>query len=264
MTRTVGKFGLRPVPHGMKWSYKFGDFVDLTQLGPIPPGDYGHTKVVTKPWGMYLNDRLGDCVVAAKQHKYRLWDAEGTGSDTVVFDDACTESNYELLGNYDPSNPDSDQGCDMLTAAHLELTHGIIDATGRIHKPGIALQLQAGNWEQLLYATYYFDGVELGILVTPAMQQAFAEGKPWDRPQFHLSDVEGGHCVEVNARKGGLPELITWGEPQLLTKALYTAPEFNTITMCYASQEKLRHGVDMEGLTWSDMRSAIQKIPHIH
>jgi hypothetical protein len=244
----------------MKWALKFGDYVDLTQLPPLPSGDFGHTDQVTEPWEMYLNDQLGDCVVASKEHVTRLWVSEGTGSDTVTFGDPTTVKNYELLGNYNPNDPSSDQGCDMLTAAHLWLTKGIADDNGKRHKPGIALQLQAGNWEQLLYAAYLFDGVELGILVTPDMQSAFEAEQPWDLPDYNLSDVEGGHCVPVVARKDGLPELITWAEPQLLTKALYTAPQFNTVTMCYASQEKLRNGVDLEGLSWSDMRSFIGKV----
>lgn len=260
VTRTAGKYGLRPVPHGMRWGLKFGDYVDLTQLPPLPAGDFGHTEQVTKPWDIYLNDQLGDCVVASKEHVTRLWVAEGTGADTVTFSDTTTVDNYTLLGNYNPNDPNSDQGCDMLTAAHLWLTQGIADDTGTRHKPGIALQLQAGNWEQLLYATYLFDGVELGILVTPNMQKAFEAEQTWDTPDFNLNDVEGGHCVPVVARKDGLLELITWAEPQLLTKALYTAPQFNTVTMAYASQEKLHNGVDLEGLGWSDMRSDISKV----
>jgi hypothetical protein len=239
---------------------KFGDYVDLTQLPPLPAGDFGHTAEVTEPWGMYMNSTLGCCVVSAKQHTIRLWHAEGTGSDTITFSDQTTVENYELLGNYNPDNPDTDQGCDMLTAAHLWLQHGLVDDAGTLHKPGIALQLQAGNWEQLLYAAYLFDGVDLGILVTPDMQQAFQNEQPWDLPDYNINDVEGGHCVPVVARKDGLPELITWAEPQLLTKALYTAPQFNTVTMAYASQEKLRNGVDLEGLSWSDMRSDIKKV----
>jgi hypothetical protein len=261
--RTVGKFGLRPVPHGMRWGYKFSDYIDLTQLMPLPSGDYGHTDQVTKPWQMYLNDVLGNCVVAAKQHKIRLWHAEGTGSDTVTFSDDTTVQNYSLFGNYVPGDPDSDQGCDMLTAAHLELTRGVLDDAGNRHKPGIALQLQSGNWEQLQYAAYLFDGVEIGILVTQDMQTAFANGQPWDLPQFRVEDAEGGHCVPVMCRRDGLPELITWKEPQRLTKALYTAPQFNMITMCYASQEKLRNGKDMNGLSWSDMRSDIRRVARL-
>jgi hypothetical protein len=212
---------------------------------------------------MYMNDSLGCCVISAKQHKVRLWDVEGTGSDTVTFSDTTTVKNYTTFGNYQPGNPDSDQGCDMVTAAHLELTHGTLDDAGKRHKPGIVLQLQPGNWEQLLYAIYLFDGVELGVLVTPGMQEAFANQQPWDLPQFNLAYVEGGHCVLATNRSGGLPEVISWGEPQPLTKALYTAPGFNTVTLCYASREKLRNGKDLEGLSWSDMRSDITKVSHL-
>jgi hypothetical protein len=262
--RTVGRFGMRPVPHGEHWHLKFSDYIDLTQLPPLPAGDFGHTNLVTKPWEMYMNDTLGDCVVASKQHIQRLWCAEGTGSDTVVFDDAATVKNYELLGSYNPKDANSDQGCDPVTAAQLWISHGITDTAGNVHKVGIALQLQASNWEQLQYASYLFDGVELGILVTSEMQTAFANNQPWDLPQFNPNNVEGGHCVPVMARTGGLPEVITWGATQQLTKALYIAPQFNAITMCYASQEKLRNGVDMQGLSWSDMRSDIRKVAALH
>lgn len=112
--RIPGKFGLRPVPYGHKWELQMDAYADLKALPPLPIGAFGHTSKVTKPWEMYLNDELGDCVVAGKQHCLRLWLAEGTGSDTITFDDACTIRNYELLGHYNPANPDSDQGCDML------------------------------------------------------------------------------------------------------------------------------------------------------
>jgi len=53
-----------------------------------------------------------------------------------------------------------------------------------------------------------------------------------------------------------------WSGCALVAEAqrVYTTPEFNSITMCYASQEKLRNGVDGEGLGWSDMRSDIRKL----
>lgn len=243
----------------------FSDYVDITQLSPLPAGDFGHTNLVTLPWGMYLNDTYGDCVVAGGEHETRMWVAEGTGSDTVVFDDAATVKNYTLLGNFDPNNPvSSDQGCDMLTAAKLRISQGIIDSAGNTHKLGAALQLQPGNWEQLLYAIHLFDGVGLGILVTQAMQTAFSNSQPWDLPQFDPNNVEGGHYVTAVCRKDGLPNVVTWAGLQPLTKALYTAPQFNTITLCYASQEKLKNGVDLEGLSWSDMRTDAPKIAQLN
>lgn len=260
MSRTVGKFGLRPTPHGQQLALDVADFMDVTQLPPLPTGDFGHLSLVTKPLGMYMNDQLGDCVVAGSQHETRLWVAEGTGSDTVVFDDTCTVKNYNLLGNYVDGDPDTDQGCDMVRAAQLRIRDGIIDANGNTHKLGIALQLQPGNWEQLQYAAYYFDGVGVGILVTPAMQTAFQNGQPWDVSQFNPNDVEGGHYVPCVGRKDGNALMVTWGEGQELTRELYTAPQFNTTTICYATQEKLKNGVDLEGLPWSRMRAAMQGV----
>ena len=260
MSRVVGKFGLRPTPHGVRWPLKFSSYVDATKLPPIPDGDFGHTDLLTQPIGIYCNDQLGCCVVSGAEHETRLWHAEGSGRDELVFDDDTTISNYTLLGNYDPEDPYSDQGCDMVNAAQIRMDKGILDSNGKAHRVGAALQLQPGNWEQLLYACYYFDGVGLGILVTAAMQQAFQNNEPWDVDCFNPNDVEGGHYVPAVARVGGDIVVITWGQPQRLTRALYTADQFNTTVFAYASPEKLRNGKDLNGLSWSDMRADINAL----
>jgi hypothetical protein len=264
--RVPGLFGCRPVPYGHHWQLQMSAYVDLKALPPIPSGAFGHTSEVTKPWEIYLNDSLGDCVVAGKQHCLRLWLAEGTGSDTIVFDDATTVRNYELLGHYNPDNPDSDQGCDMLYAAAKWITHGIWDASGKLHKIGSALELQCGdgylNMDQFWYACYLFDGVGLGILVTPEMQDAFAEEKPWDVSQFNMNNVVGGHFVPAMARvndNGQLePQVITWGEPQGITIPGLQA--ITTTVLVYLSPEKLKNGKDEEGLGYSDLRADMRQL----
>jgi hypothetical protein len=244
-------------------------YVDLKALPPIPPGAFGHTALVTKPWEMYLNDQLGDCVVAGKQHCLRMWLAEGTGSDTIVFDDASTIRNYELLGHYDPSNPDSDQGCDMLYAAEKWISHGIWDASGKLHKIGSALELQCGdgylNMDQFWYANYLFDGVGLGILVTPEMQDAFANGTPWDSSTFNPNRVVGGHFVPAVARESEdgvlYPEVISWADKQLIT-----VPGLQVITttvLVYLSPEKLANGKDANGLGYSDLRADMRMLNRV-
>jgi hypothetical protein len=243
--------------------------MDIKALGPIPPGAFGHTKMVTKPWEMYKNDVLGCCVVSGKQHCLRLWLAEGTGMDTITFSDATTVRNYELLGHYNPGDPSSDQGCDMLYAAEVWMRHGIWDDTGKLHKIGVALELESGpgylNLDQFWYASYYFDGIGLGISVTPQMQQAFANEQPWDVRQYNPYNVVGGHFVPAVAREdesGVLyPEVITWGDKQLITTAGLQAIT-NTV-LVYASQEKLSHGKDLEGLSWSDMRADIRTLERV-
>jgi hypothetical protein len=268
--RTVGKYGLRLPAPGHKWGFKFSDYVDLTALPPIPAGAFGHMDVVTKPWGIYKNDTLGCCVVSGGEHLVRLWCAEGTGADTVVFDDVATVKNYHAWGNYDPGNPDTDQGCDMIHAADLWIRDGLVDANGNIHKIGIALELDCGtnylNMDQYWYANYLFDGVGLGILVTSDWQQDFAVGATWDAADFNPNDVVGGHFVPAMARESVNlhgqtvfeSDVISWAEKQPIT--VPGLQVCTTTVMCYATQEKLRNGVDLNGLSWSDMRSDIQKI----
>lgn len=267
--RIPGQFGLRPTPLGHNWQLQLASYMDIKELPPIPAGAFGHTKLVTKPWGMYKNDELGCCVVSGKQHNLRLWLAEGTGSDTVTFSDETTVRNYELLGHYNPSNPDSDQGCDMLYAAEVWMRHGIWDDAGKLHKIGIALELQCGdgylNMDQFWYAAYLFDGIGLGIGVTPQMQEAFAAGTPWDVSQYDPRNVIGGHFVPAMARVNDngklVPQVITWGEPQDIT-----VPGLQAITntvLVYATPEKLNNGKDLEGLSYSDMRADIRQLNRV-
>jgi hypothetical protein len=267
--RTPGLFGLRPTPLGHKWQLQMDAYVDIKALPPIPAGAFGHTSQVSKPWEMYLNDQLGDCVVAGKQHCLRLWLAEGTGSDTITFDDACTVKNYGLLGHYDPADPSSDQGCDMLYAAEVWMRHGIWDAAGKLHKIGAALQLQCGpgylNMDQFWTALYLFDGMGLGIGVTPAMQDAFANGQPWDASQYNPYDVVGGHFVPAMCRmddNGNLvPEVISWAAGQEVT-----VPGLKAITntvLVYLSPEKLNNGKDEEGLGYSDLRADLRMLHRV-
>jgi hypothetical protein len=270
MTRTVGKFGLRLPAPGHRWKFKFSDYIDLTQLPPIPPGAFGHMDKVTLPWDIYMNDVLGCCVVSGAQHETRLWVAEGTGSDTVVFSDRATVMNYQHLGNYQPGNPDSDQGCDMLTAAQLRIRDGIVDAKGNVHKLGIALELDCGpgylNLDQFWYANFLFDGLGLGILVTPEMQNDFQLGQPWDAADFNPNNVVGGHYVPAMAREVDTlhgttrfeADTVSWGEVQPITVSGLQV--VTTTVMCYATQEKLNNGKDLNGLSWSDMRSDINKV----
>lgn len=276
MSRAVGLFGLRPTPLGHKWQMPLASYMDIKVLPPIPAGAFGHTNKVQGEWGMLCNDSLGCCVVSGAEHETMLWTAEGTAGTRLsqaVFGDDCTVQNYELLGNYTPGDPDTDNGCDMLHAAELRIRKGIVDANGNTHKLGVALELECGpgylNMDQFWYANYYFDGVGLGISVTPSMQQDFADGVPWDAADYNPAQVVGGHYVPGVAREEVTlhgttsleTDVVSWGAIQQIT-----VPGLQVITntvLVYGTQEKLRAGKDLEGLSWSDIRSDIHKLNHI-
>lgn len=255
MTRQVGKYGCRPTPHGQKWALQFGDYIDATALPPIPSGSFGHMNLIPE-WGVLMNTTLGCCVVSGAEHETMLWTAES--GNMAVFNDGVTVRNYQLLGNYEPGNPYSDQGCDMLTAAQLRVTQGIVDANGNTHKLGAVLELQPGNLEQLWYACWLFDGVGCGITVPREWEMLFESHAPWDANSYNPNDIMGGHYVPLMAREDGDIDLVTWGAPQLMTPDGYQAAAHTVL--CYATEEKLRNGKDLEGLSWSDIRADMAKV----
>jgi hypothetical protein len=116
--------------------------------------------------------------------------------------------------------------------------------------------LEPGNFEQLKYATYYFDGVGVGIEVPDVYQQLFADGQPWDA--VANPNIDGGHYITSVAWRDGMPVLVTWGRPQPMTQAGYE--EFNDETYAYLTVEKLRSGVSLEGLEVAELDDDIRML----
>ncbi len=74
---------------------------------------------------IYLNDRLGDCVVAAGYHFKGL--ITGNLGTEYIASQANILHDYEKIGGYVPGNPSTDQGCDMATAMNYWAKTGFAD-----------------------------------------------------------------------------------------------------------------------------------------
>jgi hypothetical protein len=265
MPRIVGQYGLRLPAPGRKWGLKLRDYMDVTALPPIPAGAFGHMNMVTSPWGMLMNDTLGCCVVAGAAHETMLWTAE-SNAGMAMFNNACTLKNYEEIGGYQPGRPETDHGCDMLHAAQMRIQHGILDASGQRHYIGAALELDCTpghlNMDQFWYAAWLFDGIGLGIQVTKTWERDFEAGKPWDGADYHVQDIVGGHYVSVVARENDngqySADVVTWGEEHPITVSGLQAAAMTVLV--YVTQEKLKNGVDLEGLGWADLQADAKKI----
>lgn len=249
------KLGKNPANPDAAPKLKLANYLDLAKLPPLPTKPFGHQGLV-KSWGMLANDRLGCCVLSGAGHEVLLWNAEA--GTPVSITDASTVKNYELFTGYTPSDPNSDQGTDMAAAAKRRQKTGLIDATGKYHKIGAYLALTPGNWTELLYAIWLFDGVGIGINFDERWMTAFNQGKPWDkltRPKW-----AGGHYVSGVDWDGLDVEVVTWGKLQKLTRAGYQMA--NDETFAYASVEKLRNGVDLEGLNWAQLQADLTAVTH--
>jgi hypothetical protein len=192
---------------------------------PPPKKDWPAAGKLSAAWGMMLNDQLGDCVIAAKGHAIMLWTALTGLHREVVLPDATILAGYEAVGGYVPGNPNTDNGCDMLTAAQYFQATGFgghrISAFAAL---GTGRQLNISHWQE---AINLFAIVDIGLALPLAWQSKTSAGAVWDVDPRGSTRGEwapgswGGHDVPLVGYDAAAKtyQLITWGQPQYITEA---------------------------------------------
>ena len=77
---------------------------------------------------IYLNDSIGDCVIAGGAHMEGLWSANANGAPILYSDDQIIQE-YHVIGGYVPGDPSTDNGCDEVTALERWQTDGFAGGT---------------------------------------------------------------------------------------------------------------------------------------
>lgn len=249
---------------------EFKDYAS-TQLLPDPPQDFGHEKLIPN-WGMLGNDQAGCCYVSAAMHNIMLWNAEA--GNTIAFSPNTALKYYSELTaaqnngvGYDPLQTDpvtgdnpTDTGIVVAEALPLLRNIGIPDDTGTRHKIGAYVKLDPGNVEQLWYATYYFDGVILGVKMAQQWMTLFQDGqKVW--PALPNPKWIGGHCITSVAWRQGCPRIVSWGDGVEFTQSGYE--ESGEEVYAVLSLEKLKNGIDLEGLNVAKMQADINDLESV-
>jgi hypothetical protein len=208
-------------PAARKVKVKLTDFVDVKYILPkVPKGDFGHFNVLPpKEWGVYGNDKLGDCVIARAQHGHDLWQ-RANGWPGGLFNEQTAIANYSAVTGYRPGDDSTDQGTDPEAMAAYHRKTGIIDIHGNRHFIGAYAQLRPGDFDQYLVAAYLFGAPSVcwGGFMDYMMDQ-FNAGKPWDYKRG--GNDEGGHDTLGAGRKGRYGAAVTWGEVQPFTRRIY-------------------------------------------
>lgn len=256
------KLGKRPATRTAKL-LKFRDFLQVADLPPIPSGNFGHDSLIrSDQWGMFGNDRYGDCVLAGAAHEHMLWNAEsGVSNPLSLFSTDSVLKSYSEVTGFSPADPNSDQGTDMEAAAKYRRTTGIPDAMGGRHKIGVYVDLTPGSLQELWYAIWLFDGVGIGVEFPSQWMDAFNAGANglWDsvkRPR-----IEGGHYITAVGRMGGRASIVTWADDHpRLTAAGYQ--QFNDQTLAYISKERLiaNSQKDANGYDWAGLLNMLSAV----
>src|SRR6185437_4913523 len=81
---------------------------------------------------VYLNDQLGDCVIAAIAHIVGVLTGNANGGNPFIYTNDQITALYSAIGGYVPGNSSTDNGCDEQTALNYWMQHGAPDGSHQI------------------------------------------------------------------------------------------------------------------------------------
>ena len=242
------KLGKKPArPDAVR--FKLASYTNAAALPPVP-ATFGHDGAIgMRDWGMFANDRYGDCVFAGAAHETMLLAREAGA--VVAFTDTNVLGDYAAVTGFDPAKPETDQGTDVQEAAEYRRTTGIVDAHGNRHRIAAYLALEPGNVVHLYQATYLFGAAGIGLqLPATALAQSRA-GQAWD--VVAGAAIDGGHYVPLVGRQAAGLHVVSWGMVQVMTETFLK--RYCDEAIAYVSQECLINQKSPEGFSYDDLIS---------
>ena len=247
--RTVKLGRRRPVARGPR--LRLAKYLQAS-LPPGPP------SVNYSPGGqpalsnIYLNDSLGDCVIAGAYHIV----ATATGNAGRLFTATQEQivADYSAIGGYDPKNPSTDNGCDEPTALNYWVANGFANGT----KPLGWLAVNATNRQELQSALYLFENLYFGVEMPDAWVNPMpsASGFVWDSAGD--ADPNNGHCIiGVGYTDSGVT-IDTWGLLGTVTwtaLAQYFVPSVHGEAYVLLTPDQLASGQSKapNGVAWASL-----------
>lgn len=232
--------------------FKLKDYVNLSAF-PTVPKTFGHEGLVPA-WDMLGNDQYGDCVWAGAAHETMLWTREG--GHPAGFSLTSVLSDYSAVTGFEPSDPNTDQGTDMQTAASYRRKTGVLDVSGKRHKIAAYLAITPGDLQEHLVATYLFGAVGIGIQFPDSAMYQFNQGKAWS--VVSGSKIEGGHYIPLVAHRSRHLVCVTWGQTQPMTLGFFR--KYNDESIAYVSLEALTNGKSLEGFNATQLEADLKQL----
>jgi hypothetical protein len=202
---------------------------------PKPPRGKAYAAKVPS-WPIYLNDKLGDCVIAAAGHMIEQWTAY-SGTEVSPTDNQIL-AGYEQIGGYIPGDPTTDNGCVMLEALNTWRTSGI---AGHAIQAFAALGSRYFD-RQVRQSVNLFGNCYIGLALPTSAQNQLAWVIDKTIPGNAVAGTWGGHCVPIVGYTDTWLTVVTWG--QLLRMSwgflnTYCDEAYAIVTPDFIQQNKL-------------------------
>jgi len=239
----LGKAPARRDPRTLQYrAYKTGAL-------PAPPqAHWGHIP----GWTMLGNDKYGDCVEAAYAHMVQGFTHFAKNPWVPQDSDALTA--YTNITGFNPANPNTDQGTDMLTACNFWVSAGMSG-----HKVNAFLAVTPAAQADVQDSIAYYGGLYIGMQLPVSAQNQV--GTCWSVVTGPDSQAGswGGHCVPVVGYTQSSLWVVTWGTLQELTWEFlmtYTDEAYVFLDSDYLNAK----GLSPKGLSWGTLMGDLNSL----
>jgi hypothetical protein len=182
---------------------------------PAPPATCDYSTTATKALSqMYLNNTLGDCVIAGIGHVVGVLTG-GAGQQFLYTDQEITQL-YSAIGGYVPGHPNTDNGCDEQTALNYWQHNG---APAGSHQIAGWMSVNGADPVEYRTALWLFENLYFGLELPDKWlnPEPTAPGFTWD--VAGPPDQNNGHCIIGVGYTAKGVKICTWGMLGLLTDA---------------------------------------------
>ena len=241
----------RPAPRPHYPHSEFAHYV--TEALPAPPTLQDWSGAAKASLGnVYLNDQLGDCVIAGGYHVLGV--ETGNAGNLFVATDAQITADYSAIGGYVPGKPSTDNGCDEETALNYWVNTGFTSGVKLAGWVAVDATSQTLCSQCLMLFENLYLGLELPIAWADNLPSA--SGFVWD--VAGPPDPNYGHCIIAYGYNSQGVMIATWGLTGILTWAAlakYCVP--NAGGACYTlitpAQIKAGQQVTPGGVNWPNL-----------
>lgn len=242
------KFG-KKAPRKHLSTPSLGNFLSTEKTWPVVSAQGWEYAVPANQLQMLGNDQYGDCAEAGAMHLIQVQTAntgtplQGTLQQTLDL--------YTAVTGFNPSDPSTDQGTDLLSLLQYWKNTGITvtNAAGKevVHKILGWAALDLTSVAQIRWASDMFGGTYLGINCPESAEQNTSD---WD--VVPGSPIMGGHCITGTGQGSTGGHIISWGMNIPFTWNFmhqYLDEAFVIVTNDWVNaQGKSPSGLDLDGL----------------
>jgi hypothetical protein len=245
-----------PVAHGFR--VQFGNYLRRKDLPP-PPGNVNYSTGSAAPAiaQMYLNDQLGDCVIAGGYHIIGMETGDANGQPFIASDQQIT-ADYSAIGGYVPGNPATDNGANLTDAMNYWTQKGFADGSKLVGWCAV----DPSNQMESMQAAYLLENLYIGGALPDSWLNNATPGAVWD---VDTPDPNNGHCVAIVGYSSQGVLVSTWGMVVTMTWAAYASfcsPANNGESYVLLSPDQISAGTQKapNGIDWNTLVADFQAL----